>query len=73
MIEGPDWNVFGVIAIHENGQREVLGGSLNSAATLAMWKVFVESRPNADVMMCHGALCMRRSKPHWPLCEGKPR
>lgn len=73
MIEGPEWNVYGVIAYDENGYREFLGGSKNHQASLAMWHVFVESRPNSDVMLCHGALAMRRSKPDWPLCEGKPR
>lgn len=41
MIEGPEWNVYGVIAYDELGYRTVLGGSRNHLASLAMWHVFV--------------------------------
>lgn len=73
MIEGPEWNVYGVIAYDEFGQRTVLGGSRNQLASLAMWKVFVESRPLSDVVLCHGARVIRRSKPEWELCKGSPK
>lgn len=72
MIEGPDWNIYGVVAYDETGRREVLGGSRNHLASLAMWEVFVETRPGSDVMLCHGARVIRRSKPTWPLAGGQP-
>lgn len=73
MIEGPEWNVYGVIAYDELGYRTVLGGSRNHLASLAMRHVFVESRPLSDVMLCHGARVIRRSKPEWELGKGRPK
>lgn len=73
MIEGPDWNVYGVISYDEIGQRTVLGGSRNHLASLAMWEVFAERLPRNDVMLCHSARVIRRSKPEWELCKGRPR
>jgi len=72
-LEGPDWNVYSVVSYDEVGRRETLGGSLHFDASRAMWEVFVTARPRCDVMLCHGARVIRRSKRDWPLCGGAPR
>jgi len=73
MISGPDWAVFSVEEVNELGQRKVLGASVCSTAGRLMYDSFAETHRNADVMFCHGATVLTRSKPHWPLCGGKPK
>lgn len=73
MIEGPKWAVFSVEEVDELGYRRVLGASVSSQASRLMYEDFAVTHPNADVMFCHGATVLTRSKPHWKLCQGKPR
>lgn len=73
MIEGPKWAVFSVEEVDELGHRSVIGASISSELSRAMYDIAAAKRTRSDVMMIQGAHVMIRSKPDWPLCGGKPR